>query len=128
MNRLALMGALAGALAGSNPALAETQPQGMCGRPADMVQLLIEMQKPEVVSLWRDGKMFVNRDTTDNSVWAFALPNTTVHPAAICRRTVKVDGKEQIETGELCTTGPKPCASFAGQVSERFAKIDAGTR
>ncbi|MDX2309381.1 MAG: hypothetical protein NW216_14170 [Hyphomicrobium sp.] len=113
----------------STSARAETAAATMCGRPADMVQIVIEQQKPSVVSLWRDQKLFVNRDNDDGSVWVFSLQNTTVHPAAICRRTVKdADGKETIENGQLCTAGEKACTHFAAQVAERLAKIDAGTR
>lgn len=101
----------------------------MCGRPADMVQIVIEMQKPSVESLWRDKKLFVNRDAGDGSVWVFSVNNTTVHPAAICRRTSKDGtGKETVEKGTLCTAGEKACASFVEQAEQRLAKIAAGTR
>jgi hypothetical protein len=97
----------------------------MCGRPGDMVQLLIEMQKPSIESVWRDKKMFVNRDNDDGSYWAFAVRDTTVHPAAICERQVKDGAAMKVESGQLCAASEKACASFATQVAERLAVLKA---
>lgn len=100
----------------------------LCGRKADMVDIIIDMQGPTVESVWRDGKLFVNRDTADGSLWAFSLPNTTVHPSAVCRRTVGEGATARVEIGILCPAGEKACSSFQAQVLQRMDKIDAGTR
>ncbi len=102
----------------------KTAAQTICGRPADMVQIVISMLEPSVESVWRGGKIHVKRDTSDGSLWGFSLPNTTVHPAVFCRRPVSRDGREAIETGMVCAADEKACASFAEQVTDRFEKIE----
>lgn len=123
MSRAAIVVAL---ISWSFPALAETAT--ICGRPADLVSLLIDMQKPTVEGLWRDKKMFVNRDTADGSVWVFSLAHTSVHPAAFCRRTVGDGAGAREETGQICTASEKACASFVAQANERLAKLEAASR
>lgn len=119
-----LAGSTASALA-ETAAAPGTDAGTICGRKADMVQIIIDMQGDKVVSAWRDGKIFVNRDTTDGSLWGFSLPNTTVHPAAFCRRKAGEGDAAKVETGLICTAGEKACTSFAEQISNRMDKIEA---
>ncbi len=122
MNVRALLLVAGSVVAISWPASAETTTT-MCGRPGDMVQLVIDMQMPSVESVWRDKKMFVNRDTGDGSLWAFSVKNTNAHPSAICERQVKDGDTIKTETGVLCTANEKVCKSFSAQVNERLAII-----
>lgn len=122
----ALMPAIASAAEpAAAPAAAAAAPPTLCGRPADMFQLVLDMQKPAVVNLWRDSKIFVSRDASDGSIWGFAIRKTTAFPAAFCRRVVKDASGEKTETGQMCSANEKVCASFVAQVQDRFAKLDA---
>lgn len=98
-----------------------TTEASMCGRKADMVDLILHMQSDTLEKVWTDNKLFVYRDTTDGSQWAFSMPKTTVHPAAACRR--KASG--EVETGLLCTASEKACQSFQVQADERMDKLEA---
>ncbi len=119
-----LAGSAASALA-ETAATAGTEAATMCGRKADMVDIMIDMQRDSVESVWRDGKIFVSRDATDGSLWGFSLPHTTVHPAAFCRRTVGEGDAAKVETGLICAAGEKACTSFAEQIGKRMDKIEA---
>lgn len=96
----------------------------LCGKKADMVQIVLEMQAATVEKVWTDNKLFVNRDTTTGTLWVFSMPKTTVHPAAACREASA--GKDAV--GLLCTAAEKVCASFRQQAIERMDKIVAGAR
>lgn len=99
---------------------AAPQPGTICGRSADVSQLLLSMQKASVENLFRDKMMFVLRDQDDSSVWAFSIKHTTVHPAARCRREVKSGDTSRVEIEQVCGASEKACASFASQADERF--------
>lgn len=113
-------------LTGAGPLAAEEA--SFCGMKPDMVELLIEQQKPEYIAAWRDGKMFVNQRTSDGSLWGVSMKNTTVHPSAVCRRKVGEGDKATVETGLLCTASEKACQHFAEQVNARMDKIEKGER
>lgn len=95
----------------------------MCGRTGDLPQLLIQLQKPTTENIWRDKKFFVLRDADDGSVWAFSLKNTTVHPAAYCRKTVVTGGAATVVVNQICDAGEKACASFVAQATDRFQAL-----
>jgi hypothetical protein len=122
MNARALWLVAGSVMAMSGPVSAEAPP-GMCGRPSDMVKLIIEMQATSTESLWRDKKMFVSRVSEDGSLWAFSLKNTNAHPSAICERQVKDGDTMKTETGFMCPANEKVCKSFAAQANERLAII-----
>lgn len=116
--RQALRSALVGAttvLAAASPAAAA--PDALCGRSGSISELLLGLQRPEVESLWRDKMLFVVRDGQDGTLWAFSIKNTTVHPAVRCRRAVAGAARD---SGLLCASSEKSCASFAAQADERF--------
>lgn len=96
-------------------------PAVMCGSNPEMVGIMLRMAEDGVEKLYSDNKMFVKRDSRDGSLWVVTLPNTTAHPAVVCRTAAK-------ETSVLCLAGEKACASFKGQAAERMDKIEAGTR
>ncbi|MFM7084476.1 MAG: hypothetical protein ACKOW3_05675, partial [Hyphomicrobium sp.] len=85
---------------------------------------VLEMQKPSVQSVWRDHKLFINKDTTDGSLWAISMPNTTVHPSAVCRRRVGTGETAKVEVGFLCSKSEKACNSFKLQALERMNKVE----
>lgn len=99
---------------------AAPQPGTICGRAADVSQLLLSMQKASVENVFRDKMMFVLRDQDDGSVWAFSIKHTTVHPAARCRREVKSGDTSRLEIEQVCGASEKACASFASQADEKF--------
>ncbi len=99
------------------------QPGTICGRSADVSQLLLSMQKASVENLFRDKMMFVLRDQDDSSVWAFSIKHTTVHPAARCRRDVSSGDTPRVEIEQVCGASEKACASFASQADERFKTL-----
>jgi hypothetical protein len=76
------------------------------------------MYEDGVEKVYGDNKMFVKRDSRDGSLWVIALPNTTAHPAVLCRTKSKEDAM-------LCTAGDKACASFRQQATERLDKAEA---
>ena len=80
------------------------------------------------MAAWRDGKIVVNQRQSDGSLWGTSRKNTTVHPAAFCRRKVGEGDKATVETGILCTAGEKACKDFAAQMSARMDKIEKGER
>lgn len=96
----------------------------MCGRKGDMVEIVLDMQKPTVISIWRDQKLFINKDEKDGSLWAFSMPNTTVHPSAVCRREIKTAENSKIEVGFLCNANEKACNSFKQQALQRMDKVE----
>lgn len=103
---------------------ADAEGATLCGKKADMVQLIMEMQADTVEQVWTDNKLFVNRDRTTGTLWVFSKPKTTVHPAAACRE--KSAASDVV--GLLCTAGEKSCASFRQQAIARMDKIEAGVR
>lgn len=98
--------------------------EGLCGRKADMVEVMIEMQKPTVQSVWRDHKLFVNKDSSDGSLWAISMNNTTVHPSVVCRRRTGAGDTSKLEIGFLCSANEKACNSFKLQALERMDKVE----
>jgi hypothetical protein len=112
--------ASAALLLGTLGAQAET-PDSMCGSKPEMVGIMLRMAEDGVEKLYSDNKMFVKRDGRDGSLWVVTLPNTTAHPAVVCRTAAK-------EISMLCAAGEKACASFKGQAAERLDKIEATAR
>lgn len=113
------------AAAATSPAVpAAAAPTTICGRPADVSQLLLAMQKPSVENVFRDKMIFVLRDTDDNSIWAFSIKHTTVHPAARCQRTT-AGSAPKLEVEQICGASEKACASFASQADARFKTFAA---
>lgn len=96
----------------------------LCGRKANMVDIVLEMQKPTVQSVWRDHKLFINKDTIDGSLWAISMPNTTVHPSAVCRRRLGTGETSKMEIGFLCSTNEKACNSFKLQALQKMDKVE----
>lgn len=96
----------------------------MCGRKGNMVDIVLEMQKPSVQTVWRDHKLFINKDISDGSLWAFSMPNTTVHPSAVCRRAIKEGHTSNAEVGILCSLNEKACNSFKVQALEKMNKVE----
>jgi hypothetical protein len=102
------------------PAQAETA-ASICGSKPEMVDIMLRMVEDGVEKVYGDNKMFVKRDSRDGSLWVVALPNTTAHPAIVCRTADK-------DIAILCTAGEKACASFKEQAVERLDKVDAAAR
>jgi hypothetical protein len=102
-------------------ASAGAEDTSMCGRKADMVDLILHMQSEALEKVWADSKLFVYRDRNDGTQWVVSMPKTTVHPAAACRR--KAGNK--VEAGLLCSAGEKACESFQVQAAERMDKVEA---
>jgi hypothetical protein len=105
----------------SPPALAD----GMCGRAkgVTIVDLLIEMQKPQATSEGRSTTTIFMHDPTDDSLWGFSVANTTAHPAAACSRPVKNGNETTIETGLICAAGEKVCKSFFDAAVKRMGEL-----
>jgi len=99
------------------PALAEA-PTGICGSKPDMVDIMLRMAEDGVERIYSDNKLFVMRDSRDESSWVISLPNTTAHPAAACRTKAN-------DVVLLCAAGEKPCASFKEQAIARLEKVAA---
>lgn len=93
----------------------------ICGSKPEMVDIMLRMVEDGVEKVYGDNKMFVKRDSRDGSLWVVALPNTTAHPAVVCRTAGK-------DISILCTAGEKACGSFKNQAVERLEKLDAGSR
>jgi hypothetical protein len=108
---------LAAILLAGGPAIAEPAAT-ICGSKPEMVGIMLRMVEDGVEKVAGDNRMFVKRDSRDGSLWVIALPNTTAHPALLCRTKEK-------ELAMLCTAGEKACASFRQQAMERLAKVDA---
>jgi hypothetical protein len=104
----------------AGPAVAEPAAATMCGSKPEMVGVMLRMVEDGVEKVAGDNKMFVKRDSRDGSLWVIALPNTTAHPAVLCRTKSK-------EEAILCTAGDKACASFRQQATERLDKVEANT-
>ena len=102
------------------PAAAETAPS-ICGTKPEMVDIMLRMVEDGVEKVLGDNRMFVKRDSRDQSLWVIALPNTTAHPAIVCRTSSK-------DVAMLCSASEKACASFREQALERLAKVDASGR
>jgi hypothetical protein len=102
------------------PAEAEMEAT-ICGSKPEMVDIMLRMVEDGVEKVYSDNKLFVMRDSRDGSLWVVTLPNTTVHPAVVCRTAGK-------DTAILCTAGEKACASFKNQAVERLDKVDAAAR
>ncbi len=103
----------------AGPAVAEPAAT-ICGSKPEMVGVMLRMYEDGVEKVYGDNKMFVKRDSRDGSLWVIALPNTTAHPAVLCRTKSK-------EEAILCTAGDKACASFRQQATERLEKVEAKT-
>lgn len=104
----------------AGPASAEAT-GSICGSKPEMVDIMLRMYEDGVEKVAGDNRMFVKRDSRDQSLWVIALPNTTAHPAVVCRSKAN-------EVAMLCNAGEKPCASFREQALQRLAKVDASGR
>jgi len=114
-------GLLTGLVLIGSAASAGAEDTSMCGRKADMVDLILHMQSEALEKVWTDNKLFVYRDRTDGTQWVFSMPKTTVHPAAACRRKAG----DKMEAALLCGAGEKACESFQVQAAERMDKVEA---
>lgn len=105
----------------------EANQETMCGRPADLVQIMVDMQGDGFEGVWRETRIFINKDTEDGTLWAFSMPHTTVHPAAMCRRVITDGAEARVETGIICMAAESACRDFTQRALPRMEKIETGT-
>ncbi len=104
---------------------AQASAEKMCGRADNVtiVDLLIELQKPQVTSQGRSTTTVFMHDPTDDTLWGISVANTTAHPAAVCSRSVKKGNEIVQETGVICTASEKVCTSFVEAAVKRMSEI-----
>lgn len=97
--------------------VAAKTPDSICGTKPEMVDIMLRMVEDGVEKVAGDNRMFIKRDSRDESLWVIALPNTTAHPAVLCRNAAK-------ELAMLCAAGEAACQSFKEQGMQRLDKLD----
>lgn len=98
-------------LAASAPATAADAPKDFCGMPSGEPAVLQQAvtNLSGIKEIFKDSEYIAYQDPATEAVYTFSQPNNNAHPAAVCRKPVKVGETLTLHMEIVCTGHKESC-------------------